>query len=157
MRQTSETCRMSDHFDIGSVLQGSSRRPSCRTSIRVRTSVMSDVRTSTDVCRFSQVSVKARASSSPSMSDVRNVSDVRSPYVRLLLLEPELLLLDPCLCLGCPHHLPPLQKASTSTLHGRRSTLAATNNTGCAEEQHQCQTLVQVMVRYARQFSDETQ
>src|SRR3954468_2048965 len=67
---------------------------------------MSDVQSSTDARHFLQASVKARPSSSPSMADARNVSDVRSPSVRLLLLEPELLLLDPCLCLGCPHHLP---------------------------------------------------
>src|SRR4051812_14956177 len=120
-------------------------RPSCRTSELERTSVVS-----VSLCNGS-------TSSSPSMSDVRNVSDGRSPSVHLLLLEPDLLLLDLCLCLGCPHHLPPLQKASTSTLHGRRSTLAATNNTWCAEEHHQCQTLVQVMVRYELQLSDETQ
>src|SRR3954464_15055296 len=105
---------MSDLFDMSLYFRGSSRRPSCWTSVRVRTSVMSDVRTSTDVRRFCKVSVKARASSSPSMSDVRNVSDVRSPAMSdvrnvtdvrspsalLLLLELGRLLLEPCLLHG---------------------------------------------------------
>src|SRR4051812_48196366 len=84
---------MSDLFDKSQYFRGHLKdpfvgrpsgfgRPSCRTSELQRTFVV-----------FRKSLYKARASSSPPMSDVRIVSDVRSSSVCLLLLEPELRLL----------------------------------------------------------------
>src|SRR3954471_17589450 len=106
--RTSETCRTSVLFDKSLYSRGHLEdpfvgrpsgfgRPSCRTSELQRTSVV-----------FAKSLYTARPSSSPTMSDVRNVSDVRSSSVCLLLLEPELRLLHlvPVLSIsGCPMHL----------------------------------------------------
>src|SRR3954471_12036365 len=112
--RTSETCRMFVPFDKSLYSRGHLEdpfvgrpsgfgRPSCRTSELERTSVVF-----VSLC-------KGSTSSSPPMSDVRNVSDVRNPSVRLRLLEPELLLLDPCLCLGCPHQQGSSEESSSAT------------------------------------------
>src|ERR1041385_8449254 len=152
-RRTSETCRKSDSGGEVSWIGSSSRGPSCRTSVICRTPDASGVRILSEIrLRF----WRSSGYGGRQMSDVRIVSDVRCPESCPYHREVQLLLLDPWLCLGCPHHHPLLQKASTSTIYGRRSTFAASKNTGCAEEQHQSQTLVQVMDRYELQCADET-